>query len=103
MPPARNTAGSIAAASATKNRAPICQAQFASNPWVTRGTISVPSDPPADTMPRVVLRRCSGTARATAVIASEEAVQDRATPTNAPETNSAGTPPAAAMIPSPTT
>src|SRR4030095_17174468 len=103
MPPASKAAGSIDAASATKNSARICQAQFANSPWVTSGTINVPKEPAAETMPSVVLRRCSGTARATVVIASDEAVQDNDTPTKAPENSSAATPPGAATMPSTTT
>ena len=63
----------------------------------------MPSDPAAETIPSVLLRRSSGTARAVAVIASDEAVQDSAMPINAPETSKAAVPPAKAMIASPTT
>ena len=67
------------------------------------GTISVPSEPAAETMPSILLRRSSETARATAVSASDEAVHDSATPISAPETISAVAPWAAAMTPSPAT
>jgi len=102
-PPAQNAAGSIATASARKNSAPTCQAWRPRRACVASGTSKVPSDPAAATSPSVWLRRASETARATAVIASEEAMHDKATPISAPETISAGTPPAAAMMASPTT
>ena len=45
----------------------------------------------------------SDTARAVAVIARDEAVQDSAMPMKAPDTSKAATPPANAMIAKPTT
>ena len=101
-PPAQKPAGSIASAIARKNKAPICQASRANSACVASGTTKVPSDPTAETTPSVRLRRCSDTARAAAVIPSEEAVHDRATPMNPPETSSAVTPSATAMIARPT-
>jgi hypothetical protein len=87
----------------TKNSAPHCQALLASIDWVVIGTISVPSEPAAETMPSVLLRRSSGTLRATAVITSDEAVHDSATPTIAPDTINDSWPVAVASTPSPAT
>ena len=102
-PPARKPNGSIASASTTKNTAPNCQAWFARIDWVVIGTIRVPSEPTAETRPRIVLRRSSDTLRATAVITSDEAVHDSAIPISAPETISDASPPAVAITPSPAT
>ena len=102
-PPARKAAGSIATAIKTKSSAPVCHGARASNAWVVSGTTSVPSDPTAETRPRVLVRRSGETARTQAVIAKDVAVQDNATPINAPEMISASDPWAAAMMPRPTT
>jgi hypothetical protein len=47
----------------TKNSAPHCQVLLASIDWVVIGTMNVPSEPAAETMPSVLLRRSSGTLR----------------------------------------
>jgi len=67
--------------------------------WIS----SVPRDPAAETMPGTLLLRCSGIARAVAVNARDEAMQDSATPISTPGAISAGAPPAAAIIASPST
>jgi hypothetical protein len=102
-PPAQKAAGSIATAISTKNSAPICHGSCASKAWVASGTTIVPSDPTAETTPSIMLRRCSETARTTAVIVNDVAVHDRATPINRPEMISASAPWAATMMPRPTT
>ena len=45
----------------------------------------MPIEPTADTIPNVTLRLCSGTARAAAVMARDEAVQAIATPMKQPD------------------
>ena len=62
----------------------------------------LPREPIAATTPSVLLRLCSGTARAQAANASDEAVHDSAIPISTPETTSAVSPPAAAITASPT-
>ena len=63
------------------------------NLGVASGTVSVPIEPAAATMPRVMLRFFSETARALAVNPNDEAVHDSATPIKAPDTFSAPAPP----------
>jgi hypothetical protein len=96
-PPAKKAAGSIAIASSTKKNIPICHGLWESRAWVATGTKRVPSDPAAEISPSIMLRRCSETARAQAVIANDVAVHDTATPIMPPEMISADTPWAAAM------
>src|ERR1700739_372075 len=100
-PPARKPAGSIPIARNTKNNAPICQAWCARIDCVVIGIINVPSEPPADTIPNTLLRLFSDTARAQAVITSEDAVHDNAMPTSTPETIRPEAPRAMAMTANP--
>ena len=58
----------------------------------------MPTEENAATTPRRKLRRAGETARAVAVMASEEPVQAIATPIRKPEVASIGTPPAKAMM-----
>ena len=101
--PARNAAGSIATASNRKNTTPTCQSQRASRNCNDGAITSVPTEEQAPTTPRIALRRSGETARAAAVIASEDAVQDSAMPTRPPDTANAAAPPADSMTSMPTT
>ena len=64
----------------------------------TSGAIArVPTEENAPTMPSNRLRRAAETARAVAVMASDEPVQATAMPVRTPDSVSAGTPPANVM------
>ena len=54
------------------------------NPWVTRGMINWPREPPALTIPKVMLRRFGGTIRAVPARTIENPVPPMASPTNNP-------------------
>ena len=81
---------------------PTCQCQRAKMNWDDGAISNVPKDEQAPTNPRIWLRFSGETARADAVIASDDAVQANAMPTSPPDTASAPAPPAESITSMPT-